>query len=515
MSVLKSQGRVIVLVVAVAACAVFAYFEWSAATSEPSELKALDQAVVLLQDHQRIGKPSPKYQYGAQAAADLKYDEDLKASLDKRQQAPAVEVPAYVAYPQPPRPFVDPGTEPIKPGADEQVVNAGAGQLSDLKAEGDHGRVFVTFRLPAKMEHMAPVRVEIYRGLGATVDTAKPYGVIELGPEDAPAAPAPTPAAAAAARTEEPAPAEAAPEVSTGAKRRAEREAAGPATPARGGHPEKVEEVPAELAGVKVFADTTVEPKKTYSYQAKLVVRMTVAPRTKIEIRNDPKYKYKVVDRPESLETVPPQKPDSQALLFTPGLSETVSAAPPANFQIRLAGTSGTVPPPGTPEHRLTKDYKGTFGVRVWVAEAQEWKEEMLNIAPDEALKGTITYRAKEGGEKSYDYDTGYKLLEIKYGETVTIRKVRRAKLDKDGNPVLSKTGQPIFEEVEVKGAAIPTEIAVLENTREKPPKLEEFPKASTFSEGKEAVRHYQRILDEQKKAEAKKEKPKTGRGGE
>ena len=39
--------------------------------------------------------------------------------------------------------------------------------ITDVKAEGDHGRVFVTFKLPAKMQYMEGVRAEIYRGPSA------------------------------------------------------------------------------------------------------------------------------------------------------------------------------------------------------------------------------------------------------------------------------------------------------------------------------------------------------------
>jgi hypothetical protein len=196
-----------------------------------------------------------------------------------------------------------------------------------------------------------------------------------------------------------------------------------------------------------------------------------------------------------------PPKPGSNTTLFVTDMTPIASTKTPANFQIRLAGTSGKIDPPGTPEYKRTKDYKGTFAVRVWVTEAQAWKDKTIEAAPDEKLAGTITYKTEDGSEtKTLDFDSGYRLVEVKWGEIVKETEVDEPELDKDGNPIMDKkTGRPKTVKVMKKSEPIPNEIAVLENIQEK--KLEEFPKRADFEGRKAALRYYARLAAQQETA--------------
>lgn len=508
MNVLKNHGEKIVLAVVVVVCALFAYMEWNAAEAEPKELQELESYKEKIKVAITQGKPSDKYPFGPQAAAKVgQAKEAYDANLERATKKPEADIPAYVAYPVVSRPFVDPKGRPL---TDDELTHheyAELMPLGEVKAEGDHGRVFVTFQLPRKMKYMDVVRVEVFRGMAADkIDTSQAYGTVALGPEDLPpdtAAPAKEAGKEATAAAEKPTDDS---EMSTGAKRRAARAAAGETeAPTRGRtrekEPKKTEEIPAEYADVKVFSDTHVEPKKTYYYQARLIGRMGVADGKRFETKNaaGAVTRVTIIHAPKSAKTVASSKPN--VVLYTTDLSGVANATPPASFQIRLAGTSGRIDPPGTAEFKRTKEYKGTFAVRVWVTEAQAWKEKTIEAAPDDPLKGTITYKAADGGDnKTVEFDSGYKLVEIKWGETVRETEVEEQEMDKDGNPIVDKkTGRPKTVKVVKKSEPIPNEVAVLDNVAEK--KLEDFPKRADFVGRKSSLAYYQRIYDEQEKA--------------
>jgi hypothetical protein len=339
------------------------------------------------------------------------------------------------------------------------------------------------------------VRVEVFRGEDEKkIDLSKPYGTVELGPEqgtEAAAAPAATEAGTAAP--------EKAPEESGAAKRRRERaEAAETSEAPKAGVKKPVEEIPAEYADLKVFSDTRVEPKKTYFYQARLVARLSVPEGKRYEKKDAAGRLLNiiVVHAPKNAQTIPGAS--SNVVLYPAALSGVVSARTPDNFQIRLAGYSGKIDPLGTPEYKKTKDYKGRFAIRVWVTEAQAWKEQTLDIAPDERLKGTLTYKSAGSDEtKTYDFDSGYKLVEIKMVATVKEIEVEETEIGPDGNPVMDeKTKQPKKRTVIKKSDPITNEVAVLENIQDQ--KLEEFPKRANFEGPKTSLRIIKSIAEKQ-----------------
>ncbi|MCY3022720.1 MAG: hypothetical protein NTW87_27390 [Planctomycetota bacterium] len=502
MSVLKTHGEKIVLAVVLLVCGAFAYREWSNAESDPAEFADLARYSQAIQNATKGDSVADKYPYSASGAANLKYAEAQKANIERATKELGPALATNIVYPRPGRPLVDESTKPTDPNALTQNDYAEVLPLSDVKADADHGRVFIAFRLPQKMKYMDPVRVEVFRGPSADkIDTAKPYNTVEFGPEElASAEPA---AAAAGGATADTAAAEGS-ALSVGEKRRSER--AGTAekeTPrAATGRKEK-EEVPADYADVKVFSDTRVEPKQTYFYQVRLVTRMNVLAGKRIE-QKDPQdaakmLKVLIVQPPKNAKSVLPSVPGSKALLYTTGLTEAVSATPPANFEVRLSGTSGTIDPRGTPEFKKSKDYKGTFALRVWVTEAQDWMPKTIEVSPGERLKGAIMYKdADTKQNKTYQFDAGYELKEIRIGEILQEKEVEENILDE-------KTGEPIVVEGRVqkrkvikKGSPIDNEEAVLVNLADK--KEEVFPKRADFGIRKKSLAYYEQLANQQAK---------------
>lgn len=499
MRALRDHGEKVVLALVVVVCAVFAYFEYVACEAEPAELADLKGYREKIGRALSTGQPSEKYAYGPAELEKLKYKETQDANLERATKKPEADIPSYVAYPLPARPYVDPNTRPLR---DDELTKHDYAELlplSDVKAEGDHGRVFVTFKPPKRLKYMDVVRVEVFRGPAADkIELAKPYGIVEFGPEEPPEGE--KPGAAGAATAAEPAGAETAPDASGSSRRRASRGTLEAETPrGREREAKKTEEIPPEYADVKVFSDTHVEAKQTYHYQARMIARMTVPEGKRQEVKNAAGAVTKIiVAHMPNKNATPVSAAKPGAILFATPLTEVVSATTPASFQVRLAGTSGKIDPPGTPDYKRTKDYKASFSVNVWVTEAQAWHMKTIEVAPDEKLKGTITYKAPDAEEaKTYDFDAGYRLVELKWGETTREIEVEEQELDKDGNPMVDpKTHRPKKVKVKKQTEPIPTEVAVLENVVEK--RFEEFPKRADFEGRKASLRFYAKLAAEQ-----------------
>ena len=497
MSALQTHAPKIVVAVVAAGCAVLGIMEYSSAQARPQQFVGLNDDVNKLKAAMMSKRVSDNWKYGGEAANKLKYAELQGTIIERAGKSAEGELPARLAYQMPARPVVDSSGRPKDQSELTQHQSAEMGEITGVTAEGDHGRVIVAFKLPQKMKYLEPVRAEIFKGLAPDkIETSAPYATVEFGPEVAVAAEeAATPATSE--RTAEPA------TESSGAARRraaAERNQDDRKAPKREPVKKAAEEIPAEFADVKVFSDTRVDPKRTYYYKLRLVCRMTVQPERAIETKdsNGIVSRITIVHAPKDAQTV--QGKSGSNVLYATKLTDHVSATPPSNFEIRLAGTSGKIDPEGTPDFKRSKEYKGTFALRVWVIDAQEWHNKTIESSPDEKLKGTILYKdATTKENKSYDFDAGYKLVEIKEVMVTPEIVENVVKVDAEGNMVMDpKTKQPVKEEVRRKGQPIPNQVAILEDVATG--KLEEFPKRADFAARKKSLEYYNRILEEQEK---------------
>jgi len=506
MSVMKNHGPKILLGAVAVGCGVFAWLDSSSGGYNPKDFADVETNVEKIRKAVNGRNVSDKYPFGHEALASLKYQDDTAAAFDRATKRFEAEIPSNVAYQTPARPTVDNSTKPSTEAELTNYKDAELRDLAEIKASGDHGRIFVTFKVPTKMKYMEAQRVEIFRGESENkIDTKTPYATLEFMPEESATAAAPSKEEAAAPEEKKPED-----DTSAGARRRRERaggdEKEAPKSPREGKKAPAAApaEIPAEYADVKVFADTHVVQKTSYYYKLRMIGKMTVMPDQKITEKdaNGLLSKITVVRAPKGAQTVAPARNGAQVALFSTPMSDVISAAPPSNFEIRLAGTSGKIDPPGTPEYKRGKEYKGTFAVRVWVTEAQAWKEISIQTAPDERVKGTVHYKDSDSKEsKDVDFDANYRLVEIKWGETVREQEVDEPELDKDGNPIQDpKTRKPKMVHRVKKGDPIPNEVAVLEDLTTH--KMEEFPKRADFGAREKSLEYYSRILDEQQKAD-------------
>ncbi len=512
MNLLKVHGPKLLLLVAALLCGAIAYNEYSSGENKPEELVEAQANAARLKEMFAKGKVSDKYAYAKTAADSLNYQEQVANTLEMKAATTLSDVPAYVAYQRPAKPVIDPDSKPKKDGDFTTHQTAVMGTITDITTEVDHGFILLAFKVPdaSASKYMTPVRVEVFRGEGdaKNIDLRVPFSTVELASEDetvdAVAATAPEVKAA----TEEPA------AESSGSKRRAARhaaenkEAAKPSVKPK--DTEKPEEIPPQFAASKIFKDSLVDEKREYFYQLRLISKISVPPNKfgSREIREEAVAgvvtKIIVVDPPTGVTPVKPIAPNSNAALFAAALTAPVSRKAKANFEVRLAGTEGTIDPIGTPDFKRTKTYKGRFAVRAWVKEAQEWKEIQIMVAPDEPLKGALTYKVPDPKPKDPNrkitkevpFDTRYKLVEIKMAETLTEKTSNEPELDKDGNPVFDPaTKQPKMKQI-VRQEKLPNEVAVLEDVATH--KLEEFPKRQNFEDRAKAVKYYQALADQQ-----------------
>jgi hypothetical protein len=189
MSALTNHAPKIVVAVVAAGCAVFGFMEYSSAQSRPQQFAGLDDSVRKLDIAVKGKTVSPSFKYGSEAANKLKYIEQQSAILERAAKSAEGELPARLAYQMPGRPLVDRGNKPPEIGDLTQHMNAEMAEITGVTAEGDHGRVFVTFKLPSNMKYMEAVRAEIFKGLAADkIEMSAPYATVEFGPEVAIAA---------------------------------------------------------------------------------------------------------------------------------------------------------------------------------------------------------------------------------------------------------------------------------------------------------------------------------------
>ena len=114
-----------------------------------------------------------------------------------------------------------------------------------------------------------------------------------------------------------------------------------------------------------------------------------------------------------------------------------------ANLTVGLAGTINEAYLVG---YRLTGELDGQVQAALpGKVYADQSGNITIQAAPGERLKGALLYKdATTKESKNVDFDAGYTLAEIKWGETVREQEVEEPELDNDGNPVQDpKTRKP------------------------------------------------------------------------
>lgn len=482
MSATKSHGEKIMFVVVLLLC--LAFIGYNSFQGEPPIFGDLGRYLQTITSTLSKNEATPKYAYATEETKKL---DTIQARWNRNFDRGAnisIQIPPRVVYPKPSRPLVDLETKPGEIPVVHEV--ASLGQLLEVKARGDHGRVFITFRLPQDMKLMDPLRVEIFRGEAADkVDISRPpYEVIEYAPEDISAVLLDETSTTPPAVRERTTP-ETPGTMSSGERASREGRDAPPVREPAGDKDKKPIDLPPDCVGLRLYPDTHVDAKKAYFYQLRLVGRMHFPPGfVKEEKDAAGKVLKKIVyDPPKDATNIHPKKGDSKQL-FASAFSKVVDATPPADFELRLSAideTGGKVPPSGTPDWQLRDftGYKGIFAVRVWVKDAQEWYEKFVQAGQDEKLKGSLTFKSADNPRerKNYDFDTGYVLVEIK--EVEVVREVTKTvpKLDANGNPITDKDG-PVMEEKKEQQRST-NQVAILKDTNTG--KLEEFPKSMDY----------------------------------
>jgi len=497
MSALKNHAEKIVFAGALVASAIFIGVELT--QSEPEVFAQLDKHKQAIASALSQDQVTAKYPYSVEAALKLSaYKEGVTRNL-QRSDKDFPSTSPFVVYPRPTRPSIDPSSIPLKEDELTSIEEAKLGQIGKVAARGDHGCIFLTYSMPADMKNIDPVRVEIFRGETADkIDLKAPYAVVDYNPEE-PIVIDETPAAAtpnAPAGTENMSSAERR-KLLLGGKEPVKEEKKDDSKDSK-----KVD-IPAEYANVEVFPDRRVDPKRPYFYQFRLVGRMQMAPTSFKEIKdNTGKLTKKIVyTGPKDGAKIDAKQGDPKKIfLYAAPLTSAVSATPPTNFEIRLSGSEesgGQIPPLGTPDYKLRDftGYKAVFAVRVWVKEAQEWKDITIQAGQDEKLKGILTYKTADTKEsKSFEFDTGYTLKELQWREEAKKIVEKIAVLDADGKPVMENNKMK-FEEKTREGEKYRNEVAILKDNITG--KMEEFPKRSDFGLRDKAVEWYRKLAEE------------------
>ncbi|HYF48535.1 MAG TPA: hypothetical protein VEJ63_03980 [Planctomycetota bacterium] len=495
MSALKNHAEKIVFAGALVASAAFIAVEMT--QSEPEIFKQLDGHKKTIATALDQGQVTAKYPYSGEASGKLaSYKEAVTRNLQRADKEPS-SAKAFSAYPRPSKPTIDPSTIPLKEDELTSIEEAKLGQIEKVSARGDHGVIFLTYTMPADIKNIDPVRVEIYRGEAADkIDLKVPYAVVDYNSEEPLAAVEETPEAKPNT------PAAGGEGLSTAEKRRLMLEGKEPVKEDPKKDETKKIDVPAEYAGVEVYPDRRVDPKRPYFYQLRLVGRMQMAPNSHKEVRdNNGKLIKKIVyTAPKDGTKINPKQGDpNKIFLYASPFTTAVSATPPTNFEIRLSGSDesgGKMPPFGTPDYKKRDfvGYKGVFAVRVWVKEAQEWKDITIQAGQDEKLKGTLNYKNAEGKNQSVEFDTGYTLKELEWREESKKIVERVPVLDANGNPVMENNKMKMEERTR-DGDKFRVEVAILkDNTTGK---LEEFPKRADFGLRDKAVEWYRKLAEE------------------
>lgn len=420
MEKLKKHGPILMFIVVLGLCAGLIYLNYDKPEEMLSETK-FDQSVKTVSAKLSSKDVEPDYAFAEAKKDELKkMPEIVDKNVSRLTRTTDVPVGVYVAYPQPMRPRSDKVEEAAQP---VQKFGSNPGLAKDkIKTHPDQGAIYVEFRLPQfdpKETLTELVRVQVFRGTEANkIDTTKPFGVIELGPEEPPPPPP--------AGTAVPAPAP-----DTGRAR-------GTPTPGTGRRPPPRVEVPKDL---RAFRDTDVQQLTTYYYQLRLIVRFTgtegkFVPALDKEgkiIPGNPGYTLHTPDRDPVLGknyTPVPSSSGAPIPLYAMPLTDPVSATTPFNFTIRLEGVVGDPPKPGQPRDPaspLIRTYAARFEIGVWRPDMDKWTADHIQVKEGDMLGETedadgkkvmrkFRYTVKGTTEKrDYEYakDLGYKFIEI------------------------------------------------------------------------------------------------------
>lgn len=421
MEKLKKHGPIIMFVLVLAGCGGLIYFN----SEKPEEVLAstnFDKSVKRVQDKLGSKDVDPEYAYSDSKKEELKkLPETVDKNVGRLTRTTDVPVGVYVAYPQPARPRSDKIVEDAQP-IPKYASNAGLPK-DKIKTHPDQGAIYVEFRLPQndpKDTFTDFVRVEVYRGTDPKkIDMSKPFGIVELGPEEPP-----PPPPAGTAVTPTPAPT-------------TERARGTPTTPGPRRPAPRIE-VPKDL---RAFRDTDVEQLTTYYYQLKLVIRFTgtegkFMPMLGADGKPVPGHPGFILHGPEmdpnlgKTYSKVASKTGAPLPLYAMPITDPVSATTPFNFTIRLEGVVGEPPKPGQPRDPaspLIRNYAARFEIGVWRPDMDKWTPDHIQVKEGDMLGETedadgkkvlrkFRYTVKGSNEKrDYEYakDLGYKFIEI------------------------------------------------------------------------------------------------------
>lgn len=400
MDKLKKFAPILMFVAVLGLCGAFVNWYYEVPKEVLAE-KRYETNLVTVEKRLTARTVDPAYAYSPERAGELKkLTEQADANMIRPSRTLDDKIGVFVAYPMPSRPRSDAIV------ADKLPVDviASLKALSKVEAKVDQGAIFISFNIPEPKENilMDLVRVEVFRGTEAKkIDMTKPYGTVELGPEEPVAAPT-------------------GPAVPVAPAAPAERVRGG-TPPASGGKKAPPIAVPKYT---RAFRDSFVDQKTEYFYKLRLIGRFTSTedkfePNRKADgsIMPGPGFKHHVPND-KSYTAVTPKNAGSPALLYALPPTEEVHGTTPSNFTIRLEGIVGTPPPPGRPRdpaNPLIRDYGAKFEIRAWLTDLQAWQNHHIEVKEGDPLTGKLNYKTKDGEKKEYDYtnELGYKFDQI------------------------------------------------------------------------------------------------------
>jgi hypothetical protein len=227
-------------------------------------------------------------------------------------------------------------------------------------------------------------------------------------------------------------------------------------------HPYGSIEIPAGSAADAwlKFVDTRVEPKRAYFYR----IRLTAAAPSEIS-RIEKDETGRIV---RELRWLPPVgstvcgKAPNGAVVYASEISPPLAVSSPSNFEVRFSGTSGSVPLAGQPAG-TDSAYTGRFAIRVWISDAQDWKETTLEVREGEPLAGKVLYVPKGAKDsRVFRFDTRLMLEDITRVLVQKTAEVREQVMDPDNAPELDQSGQPKVATRTVRTSGIPKDVATL-----------------------------------------------------
>ena len=229
-------------------------------------------------------------------------------------------------------------------------------------------------------------------------------------------------------------------------------------------HPYGSIEIPAGAAGDAwlKFIDMRVEPKKSYFYRIRLTAAAP-AETSRMEKDESGKIVRELRWMPPVGTTVRGKAPNGAAV-YASEFSPAQAVDSPSNFEVRFSGTAGSVPLAGQPAG-TEEDYTGRFAVRIWIPDAQDWKETTLEVREGEQLAGKLYYVPKGKGQKdskAFHFDTRLMLEDITRVLERKTAQVREQVMNPDNAPALDGSGQPEVTVRTVTTTGIPKDVATL-----------------------------------------------------